>query len=370
MENNQGPDQQTPPLVGASSSPGGGAPPTPPPPPWWASQPKRSSPVKRILLGLGTLLFILSIVMNVYLLILLAARLEDGFDKTTITPGEQGQTVAIYQVAGFIDSEAVQRFSRFHSEVKADENIKAVVLRVSSPGGGVAASDQIHHLVKDLADNGKTIVVSMGGMATSGGYYISAPAREIIAEPTTVTGSIGVLMVWPILSGTLDKLGIEMVVMKSTNAEGWKDETLGLAKPDSRQRRHLQELLDKLQSDFESVVRAGRGSRLKTRKVTIRIGDGETAKTVTETEPFNGKIYLPDEAKRLGLIDHVGYLSKAVDRAAALAGLVKPNVIRYEHRRGLLAELMKSQHGSALSLSTKSIDEFQTPRILLMWKAQ
>jgi len=274
MENNQSPSQQTPSVASASASIGGGAPPTPPPPPWWASQPRRSSPIKRILLGLGTLLFVLSILMNVYLLVLVAARLEDGFDKTTIRRGKEDQTVAIYEIAGIIDDGVVRRFSRFYSEVKKDRNVKAVVLRVASPGGGVTAADQIHHLVKDLAGRGKTIIVSMGGVAASGGYYISAPAQEIIAEPTTVTGSIGVLMVWPILTGTLEKLGIEMVMMKSANAEGWKDEVGYLKKPDSRQRRHLQELLDKIQSDFESVVRAGRGGRLKTRKVTIKIGDG------------------------------------------------------------------------------------------------
>ena len=323
-------------------------------------------------MGFVTLIFVFSVLMNLYLLVLLAAQLDAGFATETILKGAADQTIAVYAVTGIIDEEAAQRFSRFYDEVRTDDEVKAIVLRVSSPGGGVTASDQIHHLVKQLDKQGKPVVVSMGGVAASGGYYISAPAREIIAEPTTVTGSIGVIIAWPVLRGTLDKLGIEMVVMKSTHAQGWKDEANWVQPPAPRHREHLQEILDEIQAKFEEVVIKGRGGRLKTRKgtYTVTAGKQDVPREVEETEPFNGKVYLAAQAKQLGLIDAIGYVSQATDRAAVLAGLQNPRVVRYAPRQGLLAELIRGQNEPLLSLSAKNLDEFQTPRILLMWKAE
>ncbi len=372
---------QTPtPPPGAPQSQGPGAaaagpppqPPRHPPAPPWPYPPQRPSPGRRILRGILACIFLFSIVLNFYLLVLLAAGLNGGFERVTVRKGQESQTIAIYRLAGAIDGEASERFRKFYGAVNKD-NVKAVVIRVESPGGGMAASDQIHNLVKRLKANGKKVVVSMGGIAASGGYYVSAPADQIVAEPTTITGSIGVIMVWPILSGTLEKIGIEMVLMKSSHAEGWKDEISQLQKPDSRQRKHLQELLDKFQAKFEDVVRSGRGERLKTRPVsyTMRIGEGEEAKelAIRETAPLNGKIYLSEEAKEFGLIDEIGYLSQAVDLAAKLAKLDEPKVVRYEVRRGLLVQLIEGRTKTVLDLDVKSLDEFQTPRVLLMWKA-
>ena len=315
-----------------------------------------------------------SILLNLYLIAALAVTLEGGFKTTTVQKGQKDQTVAIYTVSGIINTSAVERFTRFCNFIKNDRNVKAVVLRVESPGGGVTASDQIHNLVTELKAKGKTVVVSMGAVAASGGYYISAGADEIIAEPTTVTGSIGVIVAWPIIKGTLEKIGIEPVVMKSTHSRGWKDEGSYLHKPDSRQRKHLQAILDKLQEKFENIVREGRADRLKTfqSSYSMLVGEGETARRIqhTETEPFNGKIYLADEARMLGLIDRIGYISMAVDKAAEFAGLTDARVLRYEPRRGLLSGLFQNRTTSLLDLGIGSLDELLTPRILLMWKVQ
>lgn len=314
-----------------------------------------------------------SILMNFYLIAVLAASLDGKFSTTTIREGQEDQTIAVYAVEGIIDAEAAEHFARFYAEIKGDD-VKAVVLRVDSPGGGVTSSDQIHHLIGKLRKDGKKVVVSMGGVAASGGYYISAGADEIIAEPTTITGSIGAIMGWLVIRGTLEKIGMETVMIKSSNARGWKDEISSFKLPDPRQRKHLQEILDKIQVKFEDVVRTGRGSRLKTREATyaLEVGEGDEARevTVTETEPLNGKIYLAEESKELGLIDGIGYLTEATDRAAALAGLTDAKVVRYEIRRGLLAELVGAKSSRGLELNIKSLDEFQTPRIMLIWKAE
>ena len=367
------PGVPVPPAVGPTVQRATPPPASSPPAPYWAYPPRRPSAFKRILLGFGALVLFVSILMNFYLIAVLAASLDGKFSTTTIREGQEDQTVAVYAVEGIIDRAAAQHFARFYAEIKGDD-VKAVVLRVDSPGGGVTSSDQIHHLVGKLRKDGKKVVVSMGGVAASGGYYISAGADEIIAEPTTITGSIGAIMGWLVIRGTLEKIGMETVMIKSSNARGWKDEISSFKLPDPRQREHLQEILDKIQEKFEDVVRTGRGSRLKPREKTyaLEVGEGDEARqeTVTETEPLNGKIYLAEESKELGLIDGIGYLTDATDRAAALAGLTDAKVVRYEIRRGLLAELVGAKSSPGLELNVKSLDEFQTPRIMLMWKAE
>ncbi len=378
MANGQPPSQGPPPTPPPWTPAGPAGMPVPPapvgPPRVWGPPPRRPSAVKHILLVIGGVFFALSILLNFYLILMLAAGLEDGFAHTTIKEGRADQTIAIYRITGVIDADAADRFSGFCKKVKTNRQIKAIVLRVNSPGGGVSAADQIHNLVEQLQGARKKVVVSMGAMAASGGYYISASADEILAEPTTITGSIGVIMAWFVLRGTMEKLGIQPMVLKSTSARGWKDEISYVQKPDARQRKHLQETLDAIQAKFENVVRAGRGDRLKVREAsyTMRIGTGEDAKEVhvQETEPLNGKIYLSEEARELGLIDGIGYLSTAIDRAATLAKLTNPKVVRYDVRRGLLVQLLESRSASVLDLNIKTLDELQTPRILLMWKMQ
>jgi protease-4 len=283
-----------------------------------------------VLLGIA---FFLSIVLNFALLAAAGAKAQDAFQQTTIHEGDDKNAVAVYDVSGVIFDQAAANFAKFAKEVKADKNIKAIVLRVDSPGGGVNASDEIHKMVQDLRAAGKKVVVSMGGVAASGGYYISAPADEIYAEPTTITGSVGVIMEWFVLKGTLDKIGVESIVMKSTDAQGWKDEISPFGQPDARQREHLQSVLDQMQARFEKIVRDGRGDRLKTKETqyttTAPAPDGTThERQVKETEPLNGKIYLADDAKERGLIDQIGYQSDAIDAAAKLANISNPAVIK------------------------------------------
>ena len=372
QENATPPQPQQPPAAGPPAPTPPARAPSPPPPPGWYPPPPRKSRGRKIVTSILVAMLILSVVINMYLLAAVIAQLDRGMSKTTIAEGEPDQIVAFYTVAGMIDDDSVRQFRRFCTAVHKDANVKAVLLRVKSPGGSVSSSDEIHDMVGRLQQAGKKVVVSMGGLAASGGYYISAGADSIVAEPTTVTGSIGVMGSWPVLKGTLEKLGMEMVVMKSSHARGWKDEASWLDKPNARHRKHLQEVLDKIQDKFERVVKQGRADRLKPREASyhMKLGEGPEAETVevTETEPFNGKIYLAEEAEELGLVDQIGYRDTAIDAAAVLAGLSNPHVVEYELRPGLLSGLMRSQSSSVLSLG--SIDELQTPRLMLMWKAE
>ena len=325
-----------------------------------------------ILLGLG---LIGSVVLNFTLLSDFGsvAGGAAGMKTTVFHGGRASQTVALYTVEGIIDGRAATEFRQFHNAVAHDSDVRAVVLRVNSPGGGVTSSDQICEMVKSLRGMGKRVVVSMGSMATSGGYYISAPADEIYAEITTVTGSIGVIAWWVALEGTFDKIGAEAVVIKSRHADGWKDAWGGFSPPHDYQRKHIQNVLDKMQQRFEAVVTTGRGKRLRLRPDTYTIpgkGEGRPDRTIEETEPFNGKIYMAEEARKLGLIDAVGYQSAAIDRAAKLARLDSPKVVRYSRRRTFMETLLRGRSAPSMKLDIRTLDQLQTPRIMMLWKVE
>ena len=373
------------------SSIGATTPPPPPPnyaapqfvvpaePPWWAKPPKKKRLFGRVLLGLLAMAFLVSVVINLYLLAFLAVQMEGPLKKRVVDEGKADQVIAVYTIDGIITGRTAGAFASFCSEVRDDANVKAVVIRVNSPGGAVAPADPIHaSLVKLMIGwkkkAGKKVVVSMGGVAASGGYYVCAAADEIVAEPTTITGSIGVLGQWVLLKGTLEKIGAEPIVMRSTRARGWKDAISPFRPPDDRQRAHLQKTLDDIQEIFEQVVKDGRGDRLKVRRnsYTMRVGTGENQREIEQVdeEPFNGKTYGTDEAIALGLVDRKGYLDAAIDRAGDLAGLSEPKVITYTQRPGLLQTLLQAKTSGSLTVGRELLDDLQTPKIMLLWKVE
>jgi protease-4 len=347
-----------------------------PVPPWAYPQRPREGCLRRLLRGLGKLVFIVSILLNIYLLAALGAMAEPGqMDTTVLQTGNDTEVVAVYRLLGGIDEDAVERFRSFYRQTIHDGNVKAVVLRVDSPGGGAAASDQIHEMVRKLQTTGhKKVVVSMGSVAASGGYYVSASADEIFAENNTITGSIGVIMAWLVLKDTLGKIGMEAIVIKSSDAEGWKDVISAVKKPDERQRAALLGLLDSVQKRFEQVVREGRGERLKTRQdtYTVTVGEGLDAQLIqrTDTVPLNGQVFTPPEAMELGLIDAIGFEDDAIDRAGKLAELTKPKVMLYEPHKGFLTRLLEDRGPTGVTIGPELLDDLQTPRVLLMWKAE
>ncbi len=375
-ENNTTIPPQPPAVGGAGNSPA--APPMAvmyPPPPWWVTPPNKSF-ARSIFGKVFILLFILSVLLNIELGILLYIRIRDAgtMDTFVLDEGEKDQVVAVFSVAGVIDAAAVQNFGLFYRQVRYDEDIKAVVIRVNSPGGGVSASDQIYMMVKSIREDfNKPVVVSMGGVAASGGYYISAPADKIVAEPTTVTGSIGVIASWFILKGTLEKIGAEPVIMRSRHSRGWKAAINPFQKPDDRQRAYLQKILDDIQVRFENVVTSARGGHLKPReaKYRITVGEGEEAREIvhTETEPFNGKAYLANEALALGLIDKIGYSEDAVRAAAELAGLDKPKVVQYQQKKSLLERAFGAAKSQPL-IDVEAVEKLTAPRIMMLWKPE
>lgn len=346
--------------------------------PWQAAPQRAPRPVRRSsfwrvvfwLFLLGVLGF--SILLNIVLL----GEAEGlgaqggGLVQRQIQGGDDAQTVAVYSIVGVIDGEAVSQFSQFHDAVAYNRDVQAVVLRVESPGGSVTASDQIHKMVKEIKSSGKRVVVSMGSVAASGGYYISAPADEIFAEETSITGSIGVITAWVVFKGTLEKIGAEMLTIKSTNAEIWKDAMSPTATPQEYQIDHIRDILDQMQARFEKVVKDGRNKKLNPQTETVQATDDEGNKVEKKcTAPFNGKIYLADEAKKLGLIDDIGYEDDAIERAQKLARLDNAKVVRYVRRRTFMETLFDGEARTApVKIDANLIDKLQTPRFMMLWK--
>ncbi len=349
------------------------APAVPPsPPPAWYPQPKPRKPLWKRLLIIGAVLIIIFLVMGVISNAVqskIGRLTSDGLDVKVLKPGSDDQVVAVYEVFGVINSKQAGRVKAFCDMVSDDPNVKAVVLRVVSPGGGISACDDIHKMVTDLKSDGKKIVVSMGAVAASGGYYISAPADAIYAEPTTVTGSIGVLSAWIVIKGTLEKYGAKAVVVRSTKTRAWKAAMNPFEDPADYQIESIRKLLDVMQERFEKVVRDGRGKKLKTTTAEKTYTNAKGKKfAITETIPFNGNIFTAAEALESGLIDKVGYLDDAIDQAATLAGLSKPKVLKYTIRKGLLEQLTAAKAGPLID--TNVLDEIQTPKLMMIWKIE
>lgn len=193
-------------------------------------------------------------------------------------------------------------------QARNDPSVRAVVLRINSPGGSAAASQEIAMMVRSFKeDTGKPVVVSMGDTAASGGYYISVYADHIVANPSTATGSIGVISQFIYIDGLLEKLGLEMEVVKSGE---YKD--LGLEPLSEEERQVMQEILDNMYQQFIAAVAEGRG---------LSISEVEAMAT--------GQIYTGEQALELGLVDELGGLDEAVAAAAELAELSEWNIVEY-----------------------------------------
>jgi len=209
-----------------------------------------------------------------------------------------------------------------------DKSVKAVVLKVNSPGGEVLASDDIYKLIDEFhTRTGKPVVASMGSLAASGGYYVSAPCQWIVANELTITGSIGVIMHGYNFRGLMDKVGVRPEVFKSGK---FKD----MLSPDKREQDITQEERDMIQSmvnetfeKFKNVVAEGRGNAAKKNAGT---GDGNRALAENWGQYADGRVLSGKEALKLGFVDELGNLDAAVARAQKLARIPDANLIEYQ----------------------------------------
>lgn len=222
--------------------------------------------------------------------------------------------VAVVRVTGIIyESRPVVELLRRYEE---NASVRAIVVRIDSPGGGVAASQEIYEELNRIRKKGeKPVVASLGGVAASGGYYIACAAEEIIASPGTVTGSIGAIISTVNMEELFRKLGLEYRVIKSGD---FKDAGSAVRELTSEEADLFQELVDDIHRQFLDVVRERRGL------------DDEQVERAGDSRIFTGR-----QALELNLLDRMGTFYDAVEAAAGLAGLERWDVIEERRRRTL-----------------------------------
>ncbi|WP_018248346.1 signal peptide peptidase SppA [Orenia marismortui] len=294
--------------------------------------------VKKIILFflIASIVFLMIVVGAIYL-----------FVSNIINPDTKGvDNIAVINISGPIVggdnggmfSSPVSSSGRIMAQInkaKKDDTIKGLLLRVNSPGGSSAASDAIYRELKKFKATGKAVVVSMGDMAASGGYYVSMASDKIYANPATMTGSIGVIMQFTNLEELYNKVGIDYITIKSRK---YKD----LGNPDremnEEEREILQTMVEGVYQQFVNVVIEGRDME---EKIVKKLADG--------------RVYSGEQAKSLGLVDELGNFYDAVDYLAELVGIEgEPNLVYYNQLSPIERLLSSFNEG----LSNKLLNTF------------
>jgi protease-4 len=272
---------------------------------------------KRILVGIG--------VMAALLIFFLAILFIMG--QYIGKPGHfsLGDKIAIVEIKGVItqSSGVIEEMNQYQE----DEGVKAIILRIDSPGGGVGPSQEIHREVLRIKSK-KLVTTSMGSVAASGGYYIACASDLIVANPGTITGSIGVLMEFTNIEELFKKIGIKGVVLKSGEH---KDIGSPFREMTPEEKQIVQGVIDNVHRQFVQAVAEG---RKMDREEVIQIADG--------------RILTGEQAKEIGLVDYTGNLQDAIDITAKKVGIEgKPNVI-YPKRRLSVWELLVREMATTL----------------------
>ena len=272
---------------------------------------------KRILVGLGVIAGLMVFFFFVIFFI--------GQYIGRPAPFAFGDKIGIVEVKGVIaqSSGIIEEIHQYDE----DEGVKAIILRIDSPGGGVGPSQEIYREILKVKSR-KKVITSMGSVAASGGYYIACASDLIVANPGTITGSIGVLMEFTNIEELFKKIGIKGVVLKSGEH---KDIGSPFREMTPQERKIIQSVIDNVHRQFIQAVSEGR--KLDRAKVA---------------EIADGRILTGEQAKQLGLVDQLGNLQDTVDAAAKLAGIEgKPNVL-YPKKRFSIWELLVKETTSAI----------------------
>ncbi|KAB7667986.1 signal peptide peptidase SppA [Bacillus sp. B1-b2] len=278
-----------------------------------------------------------------------------GFDKIAVlevngTIQDTGESGSFFSAEGYNH----QAFLEELDYVKEDPDVKGIILKVNSPGGGVVESAEIHDkLVEIKEETKKPIYVSMGSMAASGGYYISAPADKIFASAETLTGSLGVIMSGYNFEGLAEKYGVEFVTIKSGQ---YKDIMSSTREMTEDERQILQTMIDNSYSGFVKVIADGRGM------------SEEEVRSIAD-----GRIYDGRQAKDLKLIDEFGYFDDVVEQMKTDLDIKDASVISYSDNVGLpslfsmTAQKLMTGEDRELANILKVVTNANSPRMMYLY---
>jgi protease-4 len=280
---------------------------------------------RRILKGIGIIIILL---MVIFLFLFFFGSYMGKADRFAF-----GDRIGVVEIKGVITQSAdiIETLRQY----KEDDGIKAIVLRIDSPGGGVGPAQEIYREVLKIRSK-KKVITSMGSVAASGGYYIACASDLIVANPGTITGSIGVIMQFSNFEELLKKIGIKGIVIKGGE---YKDIGSPFRDMTSEERKIMQEVIDNVHQQFiQAVVESRKLDRIK----VIQIADG--------------RILTGEQAKRLGLVDQIGNMQDAIEMASKLAGIKgKPQIVYPKKKFSILELLIKESISIFTNILTEKI---------------
>jgi protease-4 len=306
---------------------------------WWA-------------LGLLLVVGLLAVGGMIYLVVRMGEMAGGGFSRSSASSVrstdlhevvlEQAPTrdkIAVVEVQGVISSYAwdyrgnnLVTFVEDQLEMAgADDHVKAVLLKIDSPGGEVLASDEIYKLLAEFQEeHDKPVVAAMGTVAASGGYYVAAPCRWIVANELTITGSIGVIMQSYNWRALMDKVGVRPQVFKSGVFKDMMSPDKAESEITSEERRMVQDLVNETFERFKSVIEEGRGlAHARNEDNSGESTDRGRALAANWTDYADGRLLSGKEAWRLGFVDELGDFAAAAERTRKLAGIEDAKLIQY-----------------------------------------
>ena len=271
-------------------------------------------------------------------------------DVTGIISEEKQRVPGVFENVSMIDE-----FREALKKAENDKKIAALILRINSPGGTVTASDILHHeILLYKKKTGKRVVACLMDVAASGGYYVAMAADEVVAHPTTITGSIGVIAVKFNVQELFNKIGVGQETIKS----GDMKDILSPFRPSTpEEKKILQEIIDQLQGRFVEVVTAGRKNL--NRPEVLRLADG--------------RIYTAQQALDYKLADRVGYLDEAIEGVKSSLQLSKASVVVYHRPGSYKSTIYSSLNGGGgpvfnlISIEGENILSTQGVRFLYLW---
>lgn len=257
---------------------------------------------------------------------------DRALQELTLEDNDSRHKIAVLEVEGIISSQPWDRSGRNMIALlkdqlelaQEDRAVRAIILKVDSPGGEVLASDDMARLLKRFQkESAKPVVVSMGSLAASGGYYISAPCRWIVANELTITGSIGVIMQSLNYRGLMDKVGLHPQVFKSGRFKDMLSGTKNPGEIDPAETAMIQEMVNETFAKFKAVVAEGRAD--------VERGNPPEGRPLAPNwaDFADGRVMSGKQAFDLGFVDELGTFETAVDRAKAIASIEDADLIRY-----------------------------------------